>query len=179
VRWKQNAWPLVSYEVWPRNQNEWPQKDSLCPNQTREIWPDDRGNDGCGHFPDMAMIRKDSTGIFGLSTAFVKGTLGLPRWPRRPRPRWPRRPGFRRSRLHDAGPGDVGKGCPQVAECRGRGGVDKKSAHDCRRAVRPTGVGLRAGSAHDVVAFGRALNLPMGRRCKQPRSRSMIDARPT
>jgi hypothetical protein len=54
-----------------------------------EIWPDDRGNDGCGHFPDMAMIRKDSTGIFGLSTAFVNGTLGLPRWPRRPRPRCP------------------------------------------------------------------------------------------
>ena len=53
-----------------------------------EIWPDGRGNDVCGHFPDMAMIRKDSTGIFGLSTAFDKGTMGLPR---RPRPRWPRR----------------------------------------------------------------------------------------
>ena len=113
-----------------------------------EIWPDGRGKDVCGHFPDMAMIRKDSTSIFGLSTAFDKGTMGLPR---RPRPRWPRRLAF----TSPVAVTPALRKPSQVAECRGRlGGVDNVDAGlpASRSAARgrPCGLAARMTSLHLV-----------------------------
>ena len=165
----------------PATKNEWPQEESLCPNQTgARFGPTAVAMMFAAISPDMAMIRKDSTGIFGRSTAFDNGT-GPVSSAATAAPRWPRRLAV--TGLLSASTSALAASAdrrPQVAECRGGlQGVDKVGAGlPASRSAdrrRPCGLAMRMTSLHLVGRLTYLWAVVVNSRAAD----RLIDARPT